>query len=97
MYLNTWKLRKKLKLFFTRKVFIQPLFNLNSITSRYIFYIITYLYSSVFLLNHNFVFLDHQTPIEDCVLECSKANMQCQLKTCCGPKKQVCVVCSGIL
>lgn len=32
---------------------------------------------------------DNQTPTEDCVLDCPKTDIPCQLQTCCGPSKQV--------
>ncbi|CAI6365843.1 unnamed protein product [Macrosiphum euphorbiae] len=31
---------------------------------------------------------ENQTPTEDCVLDCPKTDIQCQLQTCCGPSKQ---------
>ncbi|KAF0763094.1 zinc transporter 1-like [Aphis craccivora] len=31
---------------------------------------------------------ENQTPTEDCVLDCPKTDIPCQLQTCCGPSKQ---------
>lgn len=31
----------------------------------------------------------NETPTEDCVLDCPKTDIPCQLQTCCGPSKQV--------
>lgn len=34
-----------------------------------------------------------ETPTEDCVLDCPKTDKPCNHATCCGPSKQVCVLC----
>ncbi|XP_025410928.1 zinc transporter 1 isoform X2 [Sipha flava] len=31
---------------------------------------------------------ENETPTEDCVLDCPKTDIPCQLQTCCGPSKQ---------